>query len=116
MTLKELITIKNLTNTSVAKILGVSRDIVQNYLSGKTPIPPDVLEKIQYEPVNETAYITRGELLALMTRLRLTSDDIACALSKHHDRAGKWCDPARGHAARVPITAADVRRIEQSVL
>jgi len=116
MTLKELIHIKNLTNTRVAEILGVSRDIVQNYLSGKTPMPPDVLEKIQYEPMNETAHITRGELLALMARLRLTFDDVAAALSKHHDRAEKWCDPARPHAQRVPITPADVRRIEQSCL
>jgi predicted transcriptional regulator len=116
MTLKELIHTKNLSNTRVAEILGCTRDVVQNYLNGRTPIPDSVIEKLTYEPVTETQHVTRRELVELLDRLGLDHDDAAKALSKHHDRMERWADPARPYEQRVPITYGDLKRIEQAAL
>lgn len=114
--LKQLILRKNFTNDYVAEILGVSRHVVQNYLCGRSPMPGDVLEKVQYAEPRDTRKVTRGDLITLIERLKITPDQAAAALSKHHDRMHRWCDAALPKEQRVPLTAGDLRRIEQAQL
>jgi len=114
--LKQLILRKNFTNDHVASILGVSRHVVQNYLCGRSPMPDDVLEKVQYAPPMETRKVTRGDLIALLARLKITPDQAAASLSKHHDRMRRWADASRPKEQRVPLTMGDLRRIEQGQL
>jgi transcriptional regulator with XRE-family HTH domain len=116
MTLKELIHTKNLSNTRVAEILGCTRDVVQNYLNGRTPIPDHVIYQIEHTPLNPSAHVTRRELVELLDRLGLDHDDAARCLSKHHDRMERWADPARSYEQRVPITYGDLKRIEQAAV
>lgn len=116
MTLKELIHRKNISNTDLAFLLNCSRDVIQNYLNGRTPTPDWVIEKLSAFPVQESNHVTRRELVELLDRLGLDHDDAAKALSKHHDRMERWADPARPYEQRVPITYGDLKRIEQAAL
>jgi hypothetical protein len=114
--LKQLILRKNFTNDYVAEILGVSRHVVQNYLCGRSPMPDDVLEKVQYAEPRDTRKVTRGELVDLLKRIKVTPDQAAAALSKHHDRMHRWASPLGPREQRVPLTSMDLKRIEQAQL